>query len=119
MYGVKANVRAPHKYLRMGALCWVSLTNAGGGNDRITVLGMSRGGRMVRTYVDARDLNNYRAGWHPGENFPYDTWKFTWPSKDEAQSWADAMNATYGQQDVRPHAAKFGITNGKRARPTP
>lgn len=104
MFGVKANVRAPHRFLRFGALCWLVLTNPGGGNDRFQVRGMSRGGRMVETWVDARDLTNYRAGWvhdDAQDVFPFET-------REAAQEWADAMGACYAADPVRPHAAAFG-----------
>lgn len=114
-YGVKANVRAPHRFLRYGGLCWVSLTNHGVGGAKIEVIGMSRGGRKVNTWVDARDLTNYRAGWIR-EFDPYDyagrdsypAVPIPWDSRKQAQRWADGMNETFGSQPVRPHAAAFG-----------
>ena len=101
-FGIKANIRAPHKFYRFGALCWITLQNPGGGSERIEVAGMSRGGRVVRAWVDARDLDNYRAGWLP-DGAPH-AW---YESKEQAQNYATGMNKAFGSQTVRPHAAGF------------
>lgn len=109
MYGVKCNVRAPHRFMRFGALCWVHLTNPGGGNDRIQVVGLSRGGREVTTYIDTRDLHNFRPGWIPDDPpFPQSN-RFPWDTREAAQAWCDAVNASYAGDPVRPHAASFGL----------
>jgi hypothetical protein len=108
-YGVKANVKAPHKFLRMGGLCWMLLLNPGWGGEKVMVRGVSRGGRKVDTWVDSRDLTNFRAGWVPDNGWdkqqsppmPFD-------SREAAQAWADGMNECFGSQPVREHAAKFG-----------
>jgi hypothetical protein len=109
MYGVKFNVRAPHRFLRMGALCWLRNTNNGSGNARFQIVGMSRRGRQVEAWVDARDLTNYRAGWFPdsddvtqgGQRFPFAT-------REEAEAWAAAISAAYAAGPVRPHAIARG-----------
>ena len=103
-YGVKANIRAPHRFLRFGALCWVTLLNNGWGNERLMVTGLSRSGRRVESWVDARDLHNWRAGWFPdhGEPIPFD-------SREDAEAFAEAMNELYASQPVRPHAAARGV----------
>ncbi len=106
-YGVKCNIRAPHRFMRMGALCWLSLPNPGWGNERFEVTGMSRSGRMVTTWIDARDLTNFRAGWIPDNEYPA-LRRFPFDSKEAAQEWADAIGATYSLGPVRPHAASFG-----------
>jgi len=87
-YGVKMNVRAVHRFLRLGSLCWVQNTNNGWGNDRFLVLGISRGGRRVETWVNARDVTNARAGWIPEESpaFPFD-------SREHADRFAAQVNA--------------------------
>lgn len=114
-YGVKANVKAPHRFLRFGGLCWVSLTNPGWAGAKIDVIGMSRGGRKVNTWVDARDLTNFRAGWtrpfdasYWAGRPSYSPYPMTWDTREEAQAWADGMNEIYGSQPVRPHAAAYG-----------
>ena len=105
-YGVKANVKAPHKFLRMGGLCWVMLTNPGWGGEKVMVRGTSRGGRKVDTWVDSRDLKNFRAGWFSDS----EEYRFAIPfaSREEAQAWADDMNKRFSSLPVREHAAKFG-----------
>lgn len=60
-FGIKCNVKVPHKFLRMGALCWV-LQNKG---DRLYVRGISRNGGTCETWINARPyLHNFRAGFH-------------------------------------------------------
>lgn len=104
-YGIKCNVKAPHRFLRMGALCWMRNTNQGWYNERFPVLGTSRGGRIVDTWVDARDLTNFRPGFVFKENERVD-----WLTRDEAQAMCDDLNARFGSQPVRPHAADFGVS---------
>lgn len=113
-YAVKANVRAPHRFLRHGALCWVINTNPGGGSDKIEVWAMSRSGRKVVTWVDARDLGNYRAGYIPAADAegpipsPGERPAAAFPTREAAQAWADAMNKAFAAAPVRPYAAAFG-----------
>jgi hypothetical protein len=106
-FGVKANIKAPHKFMRMGALCWVTLSNPGGGNDRFEVMGLSRGGRTVTTWIDARDLKNFRAGWIQDGEYPEQP-RLSFGTRESAQDWADGLNERFGAQPVRPHAAGFG-----------
>ena len=91
-WGVKANVRE-HKYLRLGALCWLHLPNEGWGNNRIMVRGLSRSGRTIELWVNPRNLKNYRAGWALGDPI---LGKFPFDSREAAQKWADSMNERYG-----------------------
>lgn len=105
-YGVKANVKAPHRFLRMGSLCWILLTNPGWGGERVMVRGISRGGRRVSTYVDARDLQNFRPGWFPDAVQYHGAIPFE--SREEAAQWASTMNERFGEQAVRDHAAGYG-----------
>ena len=111
-YGVKANVKAPHRFLRMGGLCWMLLLNPGNGSEKVQVRGMSRSGRRVNTWIDARDLTNFRAGWFKED--PAKICPMPFKSQDEAQAWADGMNERFGIQPVREHAAKFGREYPKR-----
>lgn len=106
-FGVKMNVRAPHRYLRMGGLCWLYNTNNGWGNERFMVVGMSRGGRRVETWIDARDVHNLRAGWIDDRGL-LGKWRYPFDTREEAQAWADAINAAYCSGPVREHAAGFG-----------
>lgn len=112
-YGVKCNVRAPHKFLRFGALCWVENTNAGSANERFQVCGMSRGGRVVSTWVDAMDVDRYRAGFLYADQTK-DMPRFPFDSREAAQAWADDMNTRFGSQPVREHAAAFGTSKEKQ-----
>lgn len=105
-YGVKANVKAPHRFLRIGGLCWVLLTNPGGGGEKVMVRGTSRGGRKVDTWIDARDMQNFRTGWFPDAKQYH--FAFPFNSREEADAWAAGMNVRFGSQPVREHAAKFG-----------
>lgn len=109
-YGVKANVKAPHRFMRMGALCWLHLTNNGNGQDKIQIVGLSRGGRKVETWIDSRDLANFRPGWIP-EDPHYELRKFPFDTKEEAQEYCDFMNKKYGDQPVRDHAMSFSRCN--------
>ena len=95
-FGVKMNVRARHKFLRMGGLCWLVNTNIGWANERFIIWGMSRGGRNVETWVDARDVHKLRPGWiadNDQRRFPFDT-------KEQAQRWADVVGTRYAQPRV-------------------
>lgn len=67
-YGIKANVNGAHRYVRSGALCWVLQTNPGAGGERLFVKGLSRGGRMVRTWIRRDKLENFRTGWVPDDD---------------------------------------------------
>ncbi len=68
---------------------------------------MSRNGRKVATWIDARDLTNFRAGWIKDDPtqyiFPFDT-------RQEAQDLSDSMNQRFGEQQIRPHALAFSAT---------
>jgi hypothetical protein len=107
-YGVKANVKAPHRFLRMGGLCWMLLLNPGWGGEKVMVRGTSRSGRQVDAWVDARDLTNFRPGWVPDVDARVNPPRMPFESRNAAQAWADAMNERFGCQPVREHAAKFG-----------
>jgi hypothetical protein len=98
-YGIKCNVRAVHRFLRIGALCWVVNTNPGGGADHIEVFAMSRGGRMVKTWVDTRDLTNFRAAWAP-DHIRRNAVGMT---KEDAEGWAASVQEKYGAQQLRAH----------------
>ena len=102
-YGVKANIRAPHRFLRMGGLCWMRLLNPGWGGDKVMVYGITRSGRRAETWVDARDLTNFRAAWFmdPMHAMPFE-------SRQAAEDWAAVMNERFASQPVRAHAAGFG-----------
>jgi hypothetical protein len=103
-YGVKANVKAVHRFLRLGALCWVVLPNPGNAGEKLNVLGMSRGGRKVCCWVSAIDLENFRPGWFmetsTSKVIPFH-------SKEVADDWCNYMNETYGNRPVRHHALQF------------
>lgn len=102
-YGLKCNVKGRHKFLRSGALCWVILTDGGGGWSRLFVEGLSRSGRKVRTWVDSRDLTKFRPGWFAEGAAPWD-----FGSQTRALESAAWLNENYGDKPQREHAGSFG-----------
>jgi hypothetical protein len=106
MWSVKANVKAPHRFMRMGAKCWITNANYGGAADKIEIVGLSRSGRQVRTWIDSRDLINFRPGWVTDDS---DYKLFV--DKADAQKLCDWLNKAYGNQPIREHAAKFGASH--------
>lgn len=111
-YGVKANIRAPHRYMRFGALVWISNCNYGNAQEKLQVVGLSRGGHKSITWVDARDLGNFRAGWFPDQqSTANDGDKEGFESREQAEALAKSMQQRFGDQPVREHAAKFGAAN--------
>jgi hypothetical protein len=103
MYGIKCNVRAPHRFMRMGALCWVTNINPGSAGEHVEVIGLSRGGRAVSPWMDARDLDNFRVG------STLDERRFLrGRSLDELQAIAADLQNRWSSGPVRPHAAAHG-----------
>jgi hypothetical protein len=51
-----------------GALCFLSMENGGSGNDRVMILGRSRGGRWVQKWEDTRRLDHFRPKTIPPEH---------------------------------------------------
>lgn len=105
-YGIKMNVKAPHRFLRMGALCWLNEPNLGCGSERIRIWGMSRGGRMVQAWVNPRDLHTYRVGYvcdppiaTPATPLPR---RFSFHTREEAAAWAVSMNTRFTHQNLLP-----------------
>jgi hypothetical protein len=94
----------------MGALCWV-LLSTGDGGERILVRGTSRSGRQVKTWINALDLTNFRAGWTTGKGMglEHNSTPMSFDSRDDAQHWAGGMNKHFGRQPVRKHAAEFAV----------
>jgi len=101
-FAVYCNVRAPHRYMRFGALCLIANLNPGWGGEHVEVIGLSRGGRKVRTWMDARDLNNYRAKWCP------ETEGLVRRDKADCEKWAAALSrfANTPMRDMRPKEAR-------------
>lgn len=89
-YGVKANVDSSHRFLRAGSLCWIYLTNPGGGGDRVAVSGMSRSGRRVDTWVNSVSLRNFRVGFIPPGTLAYE-----FEDRDAARIWAALMESRF------------------------
>lgn len=103
MYGIKANIRAPHRFMRMGALCWIVNTNPGSGGENVEVVGMSRGGRTVRTWISARDLTNFRVAWaHDESNSLHES------DREKLKGVAALLSAEWASKPVRAHAAAYG-----------
>jgi len=106
-FSIKCNVKAPHRFMRMRALCWILNINQGGGGDRVEVEGITRGGRRCqRTWVDSRDLTNFRAAWIPDHIRKRCHCAMT---KKQAESLAKMLNERYGDKPIREHAASFGL----------
>lgn len=57
---IAGNVRVACNVFSVGALCYVVYDNPGGGSDRVKVLGRSRGGRWVETWIAMSRLHNFR-----------------------------------------------------------
>jgi hypothetical protein len=68
---VKCNYLEPTKIASAGSVAYLSLTNPGGGNDRIVVLVRSRSGRLVRKWESIKRLGNFRAKTIPPEHPRY------------------------------------------------
>lgn len=105
-FGIQCNVRAPHRFMRFGALCTIVNTNPGNAGEHLEVVGMSRGGKVARTWMDARDLSNYRAKWLPDRE-DSDLWigARCYATKEDAQARADFFQNRYGDtpmRDLRP-----------------
>lgn len=105
-WGIVCSVRAPHRYMRFGAKCVVVNTNPGWAGEHLEVVGMTRGGRTTRTWIDARDLSNYRAAWIPPnkEGRIYST-------KEDAAGRAAFFQERYGDtpmRDLRPPQREGG-----------
>lgn len=103
MYGIKCNVRAPHRFMRMGALCWLVNRNPGGGGDRVEVVGMSRAGRIVHTWIDSRDLTNFRVAYASDERKAMQCWPH-----EELVKLAASLQERWGGGSIRLHAAAHG-----------
>jgi hypothetical protein len=104
-FGVQCNVRAPHRFMRFGALCTIVNYNPGNGGDHVEVWGMTRGGRMTRTWIDARDLSNYRAKWIPDTGADWQKWARSFETKEAAAEQATWLQQNYGDtpmRDLRP-----------------
>ncbi len=107
-YGVKANIKATHRFLRLGSLCWIYLLNPGWANTKLQIIGRTRSGRLVETWIDSRDLENFRAGWLREGLNAYD-----FGTKEQAKLFAESMQRRFGAQEVRPHAqAYYGKKKG-------
>ncbi len=100
LYGVKCNVKTAHKFLRLGALCWVLNHNKGNGSVRCEVLGLTRGGRRVRVWVNSMDLKNFRAAWVPQSVLDQPYYGM---SKQEAEELAVDLEAEFGSKPIRLH----------------
>lgn len=103
-FGVVCNVRAPHRYMRFGARCTIVNHNPGSAGEHMEVVGMTRGGHVTRTWMDARDLSNYRAAWV--KEADDGMWVGArYGTKEEAQSRAEFYQERYGtapMRDLRP-----------------
>jgi len=115
-WGVQCNVRAPHRFMRFGAKCIVVDNNPGNGGEHVEVHGMSRGGRKVRTWMDARDLGNYRPIWIGHRTDFNGDCARKYASKEDAARFAAAMQKHYGDipaRDTRPSARRYLLSRRK------
>lgn len=67
-----------------GALCYVSLSNPGGGSDRLLIVVRSRGGRWVQKWENIRRLANFRLKTLPPEHPRYQDQRI----QDGSSEWA-------------------------------
>ncbi len=86
-YGIKCNVIHSHRFLRLNAACWVLRFNTGDGSMRVEVIGLSIGGREIRTWIALKQLGRFRAAWMP----EHVRSQCVAVSKDEAVRLADAL----------------------------
>lgn len=106
-WGIQCNVRAPHRYMRFGAKCIVVNTNPGSAGEHMEVFGMTRGGRKTRTWMDARDLTNYRPVWIGHRTDFNGECARKYETKEVAEEWAASFQERYGSgpmRDTRPAA---------------
>lgn len=89
-WGVRANVKWIHRFLRRGARVLILNPNGGGGGESVFVRGIARGGRQVHIWVRAVDLENFRGAWVPTEEGRL------FETREKADEWAKRMNETYG-----------------------
>lgn len=99
VFCLKANMKAPHKFIRRGALCWVTFTNPGSAGDKIKVLCISKGGRTVHTFTSAQDLCNFRAAFAPEHIRKHLTYSLQ--TKEYFTEVAESFNERYGNQPIR------------------
>lgn len=63
-FGIAANVTRPDSCLRLGAKVWIE--SIPGNPDNMRVRGLSRGGRRIEKWVNAKhSLGNFRVAWMP------------------------------------------------------
>ncbi len=62
-FGIVANVVEIDRVFRLGAKLTIIRLNPGGGNDRLFVSGMSRGGFYIEKYIPIWRLDKFRAKW--------------------------------------------------------
>lgn len=65
---VACNVSFGTKVFPAGARAYVVMTNPGNGNDRVVILGRSRGGRWVKKWERRDRLSNFRTKTIPPEH---------------------------------------------------
>lgn len=87
-----------------GALCYVSLLNPGGGNDRICILARSRSGRWIRKWEAANRLGNFRLKTLPPEHPLYREERIRDAGKEDLTS----LPSTPAVAPARPGAAPPG-----------
>lgn len=102
-WGVKANMRGAHRFIRLGAKCL--LLGHPQWRESVEVRALSRSGRTVSAWVSPRDLENFRPEWiSPVERNGRQTTGLLFRAREEAQAWADEMNAEYGSKPLRRSA---------------
>lgn len=82
-----ANVVRAHRFLRTGALVRVINPNRGNAGENVEAEGLSRSGRMVRTWVTRSYLGNFRVKWSPPGQQAWDVW-----TKEECAAWCARMD---------------------------
>lgn len=97
MFTIKANIRVPHRFLRMNTKCII----IGGNDDKsmLWVIAVSRSGRKVETWVNAFDLGNYIPHWIKAE-FGYG---YCYETREEAKEVCDYLQSTFANKPIRQH----------------
>lgn len=92
---IVANVKGHHRVLRTGARVEVTRMWSGGGLERVEVRGLSRGGRRVNIWINAKRLRNVRVGWsnqHLALRF----------DRAEAERYAEILRFRVDSTDAQP-----------------
>ena len=88
-YGLVANISRTHRFLRTGCKVWVREIKGA----QVGVIGMTRGGRNVCTWVNRSYLSNYRCAWLPEHKRTFEFSVFLRGEKNKMIEYAEEMNS--------------------------